>query len=243
MIKIAVCDDDTQDLAALKEQIADYLRARPELDGEAAYYASGPELLAAAERRGGFDVYVLDILMPGSDGIETGQKLRAMGDGGAIIYLTNSNEFAADSYEVQAFFYLLKPVEREKLWSVLDRAAAQQIQRRQASILVPVRGGMQRLPLERILYVERVGRIMRYYCTDGWVDTLTLRTAFRDATAALLADSRFYLCGASYVFNLQHVTGVANHTARLDNGAQIHLPRTCAAAFKDAWGRFWLEGP
>ena len=82
---------------------------------------------------------------------------------------------------------------------------------------------------------------MRYYCTDGMVDSQTIRMPFMEMAAPLLADPRFCPCGASFVLNLQHVAGVNGQTALLDNGAAVALPRTAAAAFKSAWGRYWLE--
>ena len=60
--------------------------------------------------------------MPGCNGIDTGRRLRVLNKSGEIVFLTSSNDFAADSYDVRAFFYLLKPVEETKLFQVLDRA-------------------------------------------------------------------------------------------------------------------------
>ena len=59
--------------------------------------------------------------------------------------------------------------------------------------------------------------------------------------APLLADRRFWLCGASFVLNFQHVSGVTGQTALLDNGKAVVLPRTAAVEFKKAWGNYWLE--
>ena len=64
----------------------------------------------AAEKLGGFDIYILDILMPGMDGIELGVRLRELGYDGSIIYLTSSTDFAIDSYKAEASNYILKPV-------------------------------------------------------------------------------------------------------------------------------------
>ena len=165
-----------------------------------------------------------------------------LGEDGEIIYLTASDGYAVDSYDVRAFFYLLKPVEQKRLFRVLDQAVDKLRKRREEAVVVPTRGGARRVPLERIRYVERVGRVMRYCCTDGVVDSLTLRGSFREKAEPLLADPRFHLCGASFVLNLQHVAGVEGRTALLDDGSRIFLPRAAAAAFKEAWGRFWLEG-
>ena len=217
-----------------------YLHAHPEILGRVERFLSCEVLLERVEEQGGFDLYVLDILMPGISGIDAGRRLRALGGGGEVIYLTNSNDFAADSYEVQAFFYLLKPVKEKKLFQVLDGAVQVLYRRQQEGIVVRTIQGPSRILLERILYVERVGRCMRYYCTDGTVDSLSIRSPFKEAAAPLLTDRRFYLCGASFVLNFQHVTGVSGQTALLDNGQSVSLPRAVVSDFKKSWGGWWL---
>lgn len=240
MLRIAACDDEPEHLKKTVEMLHAYFCARPALSGQVVPLGSAEALLEQVRDQNGFDLYLLDILMPGLSGIQTGRRLREWGESGEIIYLTSSNDFAADSYDVRAFFYLLKPVEEKKLFEVLDAAADKLARRRSEGVVVTTQDGPRRILLERILYVERVGRIMRYYCADGTVDSQTIRVPFREMAAPLLADSRFCLCGASFVLNLQHVAGVNGQTALLDNGAAVMLPRTTAAAFKSAWGRYWL---
>ena len=240
MLRIAACDDEEKQLKQTACLVEDYLRSRPSLHGQVETFQSGGALLARAEDVGGFDLYVLDILMPELSGIDTGRRLRALGEGGEIIYLTSSNDFAADSYDVHAFFYLLKPVGEAKLFQVLDGAVEKLNRRRSSAVVVTTGDGPRRILLERIRYVERVGRCMRYYCTDATIDSQTIRVSFREAAASLLADQRFYLCGASFVLNFQHVTGVNGQVALLDNGQAVSLPRTAATEFKKAWGDYWL---
>lgn len=241
MLRISICDDEEKQLDQTAALLDTYLRSHPGLHGQVETFRSGGALLARAEDAGGFDLYVLDILMPGLSGIETGRRLRALGDGGEIIYLTHSNDFAADSYDVRAFFYLLKPVEEEKLFQILDGAVEKLNRRRSSAIVVPTVDGPRRILLERIRYVERIGRCMRYCCTDGTIDSQTIRLSFREMAAPLLADRRFSLCGASFVLNFQHVVGVNSQMALLDNGQTVALPRTAATEFKKAWGSYWLE--
>lgn len=242
MLRIAICDDEEKTLIQTAALLDAYLRSHPGLHGQVETFRSGSALLARVEDAGGFDLYVLDILMPELDGIDTGRRLRALGEGGEIVYLTSSNDFAADSYDVRAFFYLLKPVKEEKLFQVMDGAVEKLNRRRSSAVVITTADGPQRILLERIRYVERVGRCMRYYCTDSTVDSQTIRVSFREMAAPLLADRRFYLCGASFVLNFQHVTGVNGQTALLDNGQTVTLPRTAAAEFKKCWGSYWLEG-
>ena len=241
MLRIALCDDEEKQLNQTAVLLNTYFQSRPDLCGQVETFRSGSALLARIEEAGGFDLYVLDILMPGLSGIDTGRRLRALGKGGEIIYLTSSNDFAADSYDVRAFFYLLKPVNEGKLFQVLDGAVENLKRRRSSAVVVTTVDGPRRILLERIRYVERVGRYMRYYCTDSTVDSQTIRVSFREMAAPLLADRRFFLCGASFVLNFQHVAGVNGQTALLDNGQTVVLPRAAAPEFKKAWGNYWLE--
>lgn len=241
MLRIALCDDEEKQLNQAAALLNTYLSSHPDLNGQVETFRSGSALLAQVEDTGGFDLYVLDILMPELSGIDTGRRLRTLGDGGEIVYLTNSNDFAADSYDVRAFFYLLKPANEGKFFQVLDSAAEKLNQRRNSAVVVTTADGPRRILLERIRYVERVGRCVRYYCTDTTIDSQTIRISFREAVAPLLADRRFCLCGASFALNFQHVTGVNGQTALLDNGQTVVLPRTAATDFKKAWGNYWLE--
>lgn len=241
MLRIALCDDEEKQLNQTAVLLNTYFQSRPDLCGQVETFRSGSALLARIEEAGGFDLYVLDILMPGLSGIDTGRRLRALGDGGEIIYLTSSNDFAADSYDARAFFYLLKPVNEGKLFQVLDAAVENLKRRRSSAVVVTTVDGPRRILLERIRYVERVGRYMRYYCTDTTIDSQTIRVSFREAVAPLLADRRFCLCGASFLLNFQHVAGVNGQSALLDNGQAVILPRMSATEFKKAWGNYWLE--
>ena len=241
MLRIAICDDEEKQLQETAALLERYLQNGASQPGRVETFLSSGELLARVEDTGGFDLYILDILMPGLSGIEAGRKLRRMGDGGEIIYLTASNDFAADSYEVHAFFYLLKPICAAKLFQTLDDAVEKLDRRNSEGILVRTAHGLRRVLFDRIRYAERAGRCIRYYCTDGAVDSQSIRSPFREAAAPLLADRRFYLCGASFVLNFQHVTGVNGQLALLDNGQTLALPRAVATEFKKAWGNYWLE--
>nr|WP_243423647.1 LytTR family DNA-binding domain-containing protein [Anaerotignum lactatifermentans] len=242
-MRIAICDDEKKHTEQTAVLLEEYFRQRPLLEGEIETFQNSRDLLERVGDREGFDLYILDILLPEISGIDTGRKLRKMGDRGEIIYLTHTNDFAADSYDVHAFFYLLKPVKEEKLYQVLD-GVVEKLQRRQNSaVVVNTTDGPRRILMEDIYYVERVGRIMRYYCTDGTIDSQTIRVPFRQMAAPLLADRRFCLCGASFVLNFQHVIGVNKQEALLDDGRRVTLPRTAAADFKMAWGNYWLEQP
>ena len=134
MLRLALCDDDPQQRASVGALLQEYAALRPALAAKLSIFSSSWELLADEEEGACFDLYVLDVVMPEVSGIELGVKLRELGRSGAIIYLTISPEYAVDSYAAQAFYYLMKPVEPERLYQVLDQAVAA-LEKRRAIIL------------------------------------------------------------------------------------------------------------
>ena len=121
MLKIALCDDEPGQRSLTGGLLREYMEQRPSLAARLTVVSSGEELLEQAEAEGGFDLYVLDVIMPELSGIDVGVKLRELGSGAPIIYLTTSPDYAVASYNAQAAGYLLKPVEREALFPLLDR--------------------------------------------------------------------------------------------------------------------------
>ena len=241
MLNIAICDDEACYVQQITNFLQEYFQCHPELSGQIHPFQRGQELLYQVEESGGFDLYLLDIIMPGINGIQTGRQLRELGEGGEIIYLTTSSDYAVDSYSVRAFFYLLKPLEKERLFAVLDTATKKLNERRSKAVLIGTKDGPRRILLDQILYVERVGRGLRYYCAGGPLDSMSLRVPFRTAVEPLLADPRFFQCGSSFAFNLHHVAGVSGQEVLLDSGGSVTIPRASVAPFKHAWGNFWLE--
>lgn len=242
MIKLALCDDEAEQREGIGGLLREYAAARPALAVKLSVFSSGGELLKAAKECGGFDVYVLDVVMPGLSGIDVGVRLRELYSGGAIIYLTVSPEYAVDSYAARAFYYLMKPAEPEKLFQVLDQAASALEKQRAACVAVRTKDGLARLRLDEITYAELAGRAVRYHLADGSsLDSVTVRSPFQEETGPLLADPRFFLCGASFVVNLFYVAAVEKGFLRMDSGTRVPLARGLAALAKRRWSDFWLD--
>lgn len=243
MLKLALCDDDEKARGATAALLQGYVEQRPGLAARVSVFSS-PIALLAAEEDERFDLFLLDVLMPGSTGIELGVKLRELGSIGAIIYLTVSPEYAIDAYEAQAFHYLMKPVEAARLYEVLDRAVQSLEKRKAACVTVKTRDGIQLVRLDEILYAELVSRAVRYHLTGGRsVDSTTVRAPFHTEIAALLEDDRFFQCGASFAVNLYYVSSVERNALLLDGGVQVPLTRAFAAEARQRWRDYWLDAP
>ena len=242
VIKLALCDDEAEQRVAIGGILQEYAAARPALAVKLSVFSSGRELLDAAEEGGGFDLCVLDIVMPELSGIDLGLNLRKLGFNGAIIFLTVSPEYAVDSYAVRAFDYLMKPVEPERLFTALDQAVAVLEKRKSACVAVRTREGVRRVQLDEILYAELAGRVVRYHLAGGTaLDSVTVRKSFREECGPLLADSRFFRCGASFAVNLFYVTAVERSSLQLDGGARVPLSRGLASQARQRWSDYWLN--
>ena len=241
MLTIALCDDETEYLSVTKAMLEHYIAARPSISVKVSAFSSAMELMNRVEDYGGFDVYVLDIIMPQKNGIEAGRDLRRLGCDGAIIYLTTSADYAVDSYLARAANYLLKPVSEKCLFETLDFVADQACRRKAAGITVRSHASDERLLFDDIVYMELVRRAVCYHLRDGkQLLSITVTGSFQDAIAPVVSDRRFALCGSSYAVNLFFVTAVGKSELTLRGGKKVPLPRQYAGAVKKQWVNYWL---
>ncbi len=110
-------------------------------------------------------------------------------------------------------------------------------------VLVRTKNGTRRLALGQLLYVEMYNRTLRYHLLEGSaIDSLTLRTSFQKAAEPLLADGRFFRCGATIAVNLHHVMKVDGDSLYLDNGSAVPLPRGMLGEARRRWASYRQGG-
>ena len=218
MLRIALCDDNRQQRGATGKLLLDYGAARPHLAVKVSVFSSGLEVLAAAEEAGDFDLYVLDVVMPGLSGIQLGMRLREVGSASPIIYLTVSPEYAVDSYATRAFHYLMKPVDREKLFTVLDRAV-EKLRKNERALTLELPGELVRVPLYEIRCLE----VRQNYVTVHAKEDYTVKKPLGEFQREL--DERFFRTGRSCIVNLACVRRVTRTEVFLDGGLTMPLSR------------------
>ena len=121
-MQIALCDDEEVYHEKIKELIKQYKQLHSDRTLSLSFFSSGRELINHVDEYGSFDLYILDCIMPEMNGIELGNALKMRDNAGLLLYLTTSPDFALDSYRVEAFDYLLKPVDRDLFFQSLDKA-------------------------------------------------------------------------------------------------------------------------
>lgn len=241
-MRIAICDDAELHLVRLKQILNEYIAQHNELDIAIFSFSNGKDLFNKAEDIGGFDIYLLDVMMPEMNGIELGIKLRQAGYDGKILYLTSSSEYAIDSYKAKATDYILKPFIKKDFIKSFEEALSDIPEKKQKRILVKTKEQNMLLNFDSILYVSLYKRALTYHLTNNTtVQSLTLRTSFTDAVQELLADKRFLQCGQSTVVNLQQVTRVGNDELIFKNSDTLFFNKKLCRNIRSVWSEFWLN--
>lgn len=221
MVSIAICDDVDIQLDLIYEILEDYLKDR-KTEGKITRYKSGEDLIEGVKKFGNYDIYILDMIMPGINGLETAALLRVMGDKGKIIFLTASVEYAVMSYDVNAFYYLLKPVDTSKINYVLD-CAIREITYAPRTIVIKSGGSDIRISLERVMYIDIEDRCPRYHMRDGRVITdKVIRSRFSDMVSSVLDSPKFYMCGLSMVINADYIDTMDSEKIILSDGTKLY---------------------
>lgn len=232
MITIALCDDNDLQRELMQDMLDEYIKTRAVTYTT---FSSGEKLIEHVKANGGFDIYILDVIMPGINGMEVATTLRQLYDTGHIIFATASLEYAVMSYDVEAFHYLTKPVEPSKLFRILDKACSK-LNPTEDVIEIRSPKGEMRLKIKNIMYVELKDRAPYFYLNDGRVcEGLKLRGSFREIVEPLFRDSNFSFCGVGRVVNLRYVDAMDSESLLMYNGTQLYFPRSAYADLKSVW--------
>lgn len=232
MLKLALCDDQRPDLDLLLSLLADYRRAHPTPAMEVFPYTSPSGVLDADIR---FDLFLLDILMPGINGIELGLELRRRYPVAPILYLTTSRDFALASYRAEAMGYLVKPVERGELFHCLDRAAAYCARQAADVILVPAEDGVCQVFLHTLLYAEAAGHGLSLHLLDGVVLTAGRTLTFAKLWEQLKEDGRFLPVRRGCLVNMELIRRMGGSELVMTDGARIPIARSRRASTHGAY--------
>lgn len=223
MIHIAICDDSKQErqiLAALFKRYQE-LHATPL---QIHIFQNGFSLLDAIDQGKRFDITILDILMPGENGIEIARNIRASGTDTEIIFLTSSPEYAVDSYEVKAQNYLLKPVTEEKFFASIDSILDELDEKDTASFIIyTTEKQYSRIRVSSLVYGEVTHRTITLHLADQtMVSAVMTFTEFQDI---LKAYPDFIYPHRSYAVNMNYIQYVTKSDIILTDGQKIPLSR------------------
>ncbi len=233
MLNLCICDDDPGDASRIRALAESFAGEHPEFPLKIQTFTSPFDLLEHLGARGGFDLYLLDILMPHLRGVELAGRIRRRDEASEILFLTSSPEFALDAFEVAACGYLLKPVGKEKFDKALLAAVHRLARPDNPFFLLKTREGLRKIPLRELVVVESFNHDRVCSLTDGsklvTSDTLGL------LMERLSSDPRFFSPHRAYIINLEHITALNAAGVLLSTGQRVPVSRSSLAALKKAY--------
>lgn len=223
MISIAVCDDEMLDCCNMAKDIKEILgeTGRPFIVRQ---FQSGRDLLNAIEN---FDIIFLDIMMGGLNGMKTARILRDQSFEKILIFISASRNYVFEAYDVEAFQYLVKPIDPLKLKRVLQKAVKKLESQPQEFMIINQDRTRKKLLLREIYYFESKGRVISVHGVEGSFDYYEQIGTLEEE----LREKGFFRCHKSFLINLKYVDSYNRQEILLDTGEKIAIAKRRYAEF------------
>lgn len=234
-MRIAVCEDDKRERGRLSELLGQYGLSR-KVDIESEFFENSIDFLCDV-KGGEYDLILLDVAMRGMDGIKAAQEIREKDKNVKLIFVSFSTELAMESYRVDAYHYLLKPVDADELFSLLDKAGKELAIQEEQGFVLKNREGIERLFFSQIEYVEVVNKKVSFHLTNGVIREVT--AALADFEGELLTRQEFVKTHRSYVVNLYCIQSIGANCAITKRGHSIPVSRQRHSQVQDTYMNFW----
>lgn len=225
MVRVAIVEDDP----IYTEQLRSFLKRHQQESGESyqiTAFTDGEDIVE--HYKPVYDIILLDIEMRFLDGMSAAEQIRRMDRDVVIIFITNTPHYAIKGYAVDALDYVLKPISYFAFTQRIERALARMKRREESFLTIPIKGGMQRVELGRIRYIELVDRTLLFHTTTGVISSYG---ALKNVEEKI--ESGFYRCNKCYLVNLDHVEKILADSA-IVGGEEIQVSRAKRRGFLDA---------
>jgi len=211
MLKIAICEDDKEQQQILESLITSEQLSEPY---ELEKFDSGEDLVSVYEAGQRFSIILLDMKMKELDGIQTAEIIRKYDENCIIIIITSIIEYAVNGYSIEAYDFILKPVDEKKFSKVFKSAVKIIQEEKNKNYVIQMRDKITALRLPDIVYFESDKRKVIIHCKKGkYSDNANISNAEKKLSAdGFVRISRYYLV------NMQHIEKIAANSIMMSTG-------------------------
>lgn len=236
MINICVLDDEKEVAEQLHDIIAGYM-AECKVGFSVDVYYNGEGLLENLERSEQFyHIFFLDIMMKGKNGIQVAKEIRKRDKTAHIIFLTSSPEYALEGYEVRAYNYLLKPLQKDKLFHTLSELLGTENSPPAKQLQIMNGGVVRNIPYQNIVYMEVQRNKVRMFLNTG--EEVETYGTISEMVDLLNGEENFTRTHRSFIINMQYIKEITSSTIRLRPDYYIPISRTYSASVKQDYFAF-----
>ena len=229
-MRVVVVDDEKK----MRDEIADYLKTfekEQKVSVIAQVYESPEDFLEHYQKDA--DLILLDVEMPGMDGISLARRIRQDDKEVLLMFITNMAQYALHGYEVEAIDYVIKPLGYQEFALKMKKAMRYMGRHEKKQMMLQTTDGIQPVAIENILYVEVIRHYLQYHTTG---QVYEVRGAMKEAEEEL-ERYHFDRCNQSYLVNLAKVACLHGNTVTVGSD-QLPISRNKKTAFVDALTRY-----
>ena len=231
MIKTAIVEDEDSYADILTEYMHRFEREYGE-QFSIRRYQDGYEIVDPYP--GDLDIIFMDIEMGLMNGMEAAEKIRRKDEYVEMIFVTNLAQYAIQGYRVRALDYILKPIEYIPFAESLKRVLRSLRQKEEAYLTIHLSGGVEKLLIPQILWIESSGHRLTFHLADRTVESTVYSMKEMETE---LAESGFARCNSGCLVNLRQVTGFGEGTISVQ-GTKLAISRGKKADFMSALLRY-----
>lgn len=226
-MRIAICDGDTVAAEETKRAIYRYAAER-NFDLFVEVYSSGIDLLKS---KSDYLLIILEYHILGPNGLETAEKLMENKCKSTVIFLSDYSEFVFDAFKVSPYRFLCKPLDNERLFSVLDDFF---IVYNERPLWIKNGNDTFCLTAKDILYLEADNK----NCYIGLKNSKLLCKKTMARVFCSLPKNRFCKINRAYVVNFNYISAYNSDMIALTNGEKLHVSRSYYKSFREEYQSF-----
>lgn len=224
-MKIAICDDEMRFHVELKKCMDEYAKLRA-IDIIYSDYTNGKDLITANKE---FDIIFMDYQMNAINGLDTARRLRQKNNNTTIIFLTSYPNIVFDVFEVNAFRFLMKPINMQKLTDAMDDYLKSQDNSNY--IMLKIDEVTKKINQNDIVYAEASDK----YCYIRTAnDNILYKKTLAELEESLTLDV-FFRCHRSYLVNFNHIVSHTSSDITFDNNEKALISKTKLTNFKSSF--------
>lgn len=233
LINIAICDDEKYMSDEIRMLAFNFFRKK-NVYVDICQFQSGEDLLKYNKK---IDILFLDIQMNGINGIETSRILRNSGFKGFLVFITILKEMVFESFEVQAYDYIVKPVKEKQFEKIMERMFVSMQNAEKANLLVQKGYESSIIPFDDIIFCEIIDRKIYLHLVSS--EVIDFYGRIEGVEKKL--DSRFFKCHRSFLINLKYLKSYKKGTAYMEGGKEIPVSRLRSKEFSNVVLQYMKE--